>query len=77
MTHGRSGRKMPAVPSSTRISLHLDLDLGVQPIEGEVRTTAGLCLPFCGWLGLTAALERAAQDGRPDPITSREDPHVP
>jgi hypothetical protein len=67
---------MPAVPGSSRISLHLDLDLGTQPIEGEVRTVGGHSLPFVGWLGLTAALEQATQDGPTDPTIRTEDSHV-
>ncbi len=62
-----------------RISLHLDLDLASQPIEGELRTDGGLRLPFSGWLGLTAALEHATGQG-PDPtttVTPREDIDVP
>ena len=62
------------MPDPGRIHIELDLDLGAQPIEGEVRTDSGELLPFQGWLGLTAALERAGdRDGDvPDPRPERE-----
>jgi hypothetical protein len=59
-----------------RICFQLELDLTTQPIEGELRTAAGTSLPFVGWLGLTAALERAAGH-LTDPIDPQEDPHGP
>ena len=65
------------MPASERITLHLNLDLASEPIEGEVRTEDGRCLPFNGWLGLTAALEHASRSGTVEPTTSREAPHVP
>ena len=53
---------------SERISLHLDLDLASEPIEGEVHADGGSSHPFVGWLGLTAALEGAVSDGtNPNP----------
>ena len=60
---------------SERISLHLDLDLASEPIEGEVHADGGSSHPFVGWLGLTSALESAVSDGtNPHP---QGGPHAP
>lgn len=50
--------------SPRRLSLRLDLDLGCDPIEGELWEPTGPSLPFTGWLGLADALERATERER-------------
>ncbi|MEV4423255.1 hypothetical protein AB0L40_25260 [Patulibacter sp. NPDC049589] len=47
--------------------LTLELDEVVEPIAGRVRTAAGRALPFRGWTGLAAALERATSSPPPPP----------
>ena len=68
-------RQDRGVSSSNRVTVRLHLDLSSDPIEGEVQTRGGISLPFSGWLGLTAALERAA-GGEGQPFHPQEKPHV-
>ncbi len=79
MMPSAAARMMVGMSRSDRISLLLDLDLASEPIEGELRTADGQSRAFVGWLGLTAALERAAGAGTEATTpTSKEDhPHVP
>lgn len=68
--------------SPRRLTFRLDLDLGSDPIEGELWEPTGLRLPFSGWLGLADALERATdRDGHDSAIpsslhSSKEEPDV-
>ena len=64
--------------SPRRLTLRLDLDLGSDPIEGELWEPTGLSLPFSGWLGLADALERATDRDRQATITesTKEEPDV-
>lgn len=69
MRSGRAGPRVHGVSPSARTTLRLAVDLTCEPIEGEVQAPTGPVLPFVGWLGLAAALERAVlpgNDGLPD-----------
>lgn len=65
------------MPRSPRTTLRLDVDLTCEPIEGEIQAPSGPAVPFVGWLGLAAALERAAPAPGHSPTTPQEEPHVP
>lgn len=70
MRRGSAWRRVHRVPPSERTTLRLAVDLSREPIEGEVQAPTGPVLPFIGWLGLAAALERAvlpSGDGVPGP----------
>lgn len=44
--------------SGRPLALWLELDLEAQPINGTLAPPCGPSVPFVGWLGLTAALEK-------------------
>jgi len=46
-----------------RIHLDLRLDLGSEPVSGELVPPAGPAAPFSGYAGLIAALGRIAESG--------------
>ena len=47
--------------------LRLEIDFESEPFEGILRGPSGLTVPFRGWLGLAAAIERAAASDRARP----------
>ena len=75
MSGGVDTRQDRRMSSSNRVTVGLHVDLSSDPIEGEVQTRGGSSHPFSGWLGLTAALERAA-GGEEQPFHPQEKPHV-
>jgi len=77
MPSAPGGRRVPPVTPTRRTTLHLAVDLSSEPIEGEVQAPGGPALPFVGWLGLAAALERAVPTAGTDTITPQEDHRVP
>ncbi len=77
MIAGEPGSTMAVMSRIDRITLMLELDLASEPIEGELRTVDGQSLAFVGWLGLTAALGRAAGGGtKATTLTTKEEHHV-
>jgi hypothetical protein len=59
---------------SRRLALDLHLDLGVEPIEGEVSAGREPAEAFSGWLGLAAALERVAKAATEDAAQNGSQP---
>jgi hypothetical protein len=46
----------------TTVHVSLELQVGSDPLRGEVETAGGLIRPFAGWLELIEALDRLAGD---------------
>ncbi len=52
----------------TPIVLTLEIEGRSEPIRGRLSDPSGLAVVFTGWVGLAAAIERAAHlDGHPPP----------
>jgi hypothetical protein len=67
---GMAGRAQASPDEAQSSRFGLDLQLGCEPIKGRVYEDGGrLNRPFCGWLGLMAAIEAAREV---EPVTQRE-----
>lgn len=58
-----------AMAGEAPIVLRLELDDAGEAIRGRVSAESGWAMPFVGWVGLAAAIERATSDG-----TMRDEP---